>query len=96
MLERIKLALRISHNLLDNEILQNIAVARAEMVRSGVSEQKSQDDNDPLICNAIKIYCLYAMASDEKMSDGYWKSWCYQLENLRKSTGYCAESEENV
>ena len=96
MLDRIQLALRISHNLLDSEIQQNIAVARAEMIRSGVSVQKAQDDDDPLIGNAVKTYCLYAMASDEKMSDGYLKSWSQQLENLRKSSGYCAEGEENV
>ena len=36
--EKVKLALRISHNLLDNEIADVITSARQEMVRAGVDE----------------------------------------------------------
>ena len=36
--DKVKLALRISHNLLDGEIAEVIASARQEMIRAGVAE----------------------------------------------------------
>lgn len=38
LLDDVKLALRISHNLLDNEIADVITSARQEMIRAGVAE----------------------------------------------------------
>lgn len=84
----IKLALRISHSYLDDEIDHTIEVARAEMLRSGISENMAHNDDDRLIYNAIKTYCMYAFANDSKMADGYFKSWEYQLDNLRKTAKY--------
>lgn len=86
MLERIKLALRISHSYLDGEIESTIATARAEMIRSGISPDKANDDTDDLITQCIKTYCLYIFASSSEQADGYFKSWQYQLDNIRKST----------
>lgn len=85
MLERVKLALRITHNVLDDDILETIALARSEMERAGVPGSVAGSDND-LIVGAIKTYCLYRYANDEKMADGYFKSWQYQLDNIRKSS----------
>lgn len=96
MLEKIKLALRISHKYLDDEISNTIEVARAELIRSGVSADKANSQDDVLIYSAIKTYCMFAFAGDAKISDGYFKSWSYQLENLRKSSGYMAEDNKNV
>lgn len=91
MLEKVKLALRISHTLLDNDIEDTIRTARAEMIRSGVAECKVEDETDDLITSAIKTYCLFSYANDTKMQEGYFKSFTYQIENLRKSSEYCAE-----
>lgn len=96
MLEKVKLALRISHNLLDSDIEDTIKSARAEMIRSGISESKANDEEDSLIISAIKTYCLFVYSSDNSRVEGFRQSWEYQLENLRKSLGYMREDDLNV
>lgn len=86
--QSVKTALRISHTSLDNEINENIATARAELVRVGVTSAKAQSDDDPLIRTAIKTYCLSVMANDKESREGYDRSWNLQKENLRKTTEY--------
>ena len=85
MLEKVKLVLRISHNYLDSDICDTINTARAEMIRSGVSDIVAYSDAD-VVEMAIKTYCLFVYANDTKMSEGYFKSWQYQLDNIRKSS----------
>lgn len=85
MLEKVKLALRISHTYLDQDILDTISVARQEMIRAGVSEEVANSDND-MVENAIKTFCLYTYCNDSKFTEGYFNSWIFQLDNLRKST----------
>lgn len=84
MVEKVKTALRIQHNFLDADITDTINTARAEMIRAGVKREIAQGDSD-LIQMAIKTYCLYIYASDQKKADGYYISWAFQLDNLRKS-----------
>lgn len=90
MLNEVKLALRISHNLLDSDIQSTIDTARAELIRSGVSEVHANGDN-VLIKSAIKTYCLFVHSNDEKKTQGFFDSWQYQLDNLRKSSEFNAE-----
>ena len=92
MLEKVKLALRISHNLLDSDIQGTIDIARAELIRSGVSEEKA-NGNDVLVESAIKTYCLFVYTNDDKRAQGFFESWQYQLDNLRKSSEYSEGSD---
>lgn len=94
MLEKVKLALRISHNLLDSDIKSTIDIARAELIRSGVSMDKAISD-DALIESAIKTYCLFVYSNDDKRTQGFFESWQYQLDNLRKSGEYNAEGSDS-
>lgn len=94
--DKCKTALRISHTVLDGEITDQIATARLEMVRVGISSSKANDDSDALIVSAIKTYVLSRMANSEEDREGYEKSWLYQLDNLRKSRAYNTEAESNV
>lgn len=89
LLDDVKTALRISHTKLDTEISATIQAAKAEMARAGI-ETTSISDTDALIVDAIKTYCRYSFASDLKMREGFFMSWQYQLDCLRKSTGYMA------
>lgn len=84
MLDKVKLSLRISHNLLDSDIEDTIGTARAELIRVGVPESKANGD-DLLVEEAIKTYCKAVYSSDEKRAEGFFNSWQYQLDNLRKS-----------
>lgn len=92
MVGKVKIALRISHSLLDADIADTISSARAEMVRSGVSERLANSEH-PLIQTAVKTYCLAAYADDATMAEGYQKSWLYQLDNIRKSSIDVPEEE---
>lgn len=85
MLSKVKLALRISHTLLDNDIEDTIATAKEEMVRAGIDREVAESDNS-LIEMAIKTYCQYIYANDVKKAEGYLQSWSYQLDNIRKSS----------
>lgn len=79
-------ALRLSDSaaeLLLVEIQQNIETAKAELIRSGVSESVV-DTEGPLIVDAIKRYCQATMG-DEGEFEKYMNSFMYQQENLRKS-----------
>lgn len=88
MLDKVKTALRISHDRLDEEINDTIETARAELIRSGC-DLYSLDES--LVRSAIITYCKYAFASDDKKRDGFLRSFQYQQDCLRKSKGggYC-------
>lgn len=85
MFDKVKLALRISHNLLDGEIADVITSARNEMIRAGVDATIAQSDEE-LIQTAIKTYALAYYSSDVKDSERYNQSFFYQCDCLRKST----------
>lgn len=85
ILEKVKLALRISHNLLDAEITDVIASARQELIRAGVDKSVAES-NIELVETAIKTYALEYYASDEKEANRYGESFKYQCDCLRKST----------
>jgi len=84
ILAKVKLALRISHTLLDDEIADVIASARAEMKRAGL-DSTTADGSSELIETAIRTYALSYYASSEKESERYTESFKYQLDNLRKT-----------
>ena len=94
-IDDVKVALRISHTKLDAEVAAVIDEAEDELERVGI-DAAAILTTDPLISAAIKTYCKYSFASDMKMRDGFFKSWEYQLDCLRKSTGYMVEVEEDV
>lgn len=95
MLEQVKIALRISHNVLDEDINATIEVARADAIRSGVPVEIMTNDNDPLAFSVIKTYCLFNYVDDEKAKERYWFSYQYQVDCLRKSKTY-VEGATNV
>lgn len=68
------------------EIDRNISVARAELIRLGISQTKAQS-TDALIENAIITYAIGKM-SDESLQDKYMDDFKYLADNLRKSGGY--------
>ena len=91
--DKVKLALRISHNLLNGEINDVIASARAELVRAGVDATMANGD-DEIIETAIKTYALAYYASDVKDAERFNESFKYQCDCLRKSS--FPQETENV
>jgi len=89
-IQKVKLALRINHIKLDSDIQATIDTAKKEMERAGIL-QAMIIETDALVLEAIKVYCKYSFASNDKMREGYFISWQYQLDCLRKSTSYSVE-----
>lgn len=89
--EKVKLALRISHSLLDEEIADVITSARSELERAGVDSVTAQGDEE-IVETAIKTYALSYYASDVKDAERYQESFKYQCDCLRKS--FPKESED--
>lgn len=87
MLDKVKLALQITTDVFDSDIEENIAAARAEMIRSGIAAEKANSNDDPLIIKAIKTFCQKEY-NDDNLSERFEQSWLYQLDNLRKSSEY--------
>lgn len=87
MLDKVKLALGLTTSVFDTDIEENIAAARAELIRSGVSASKANSDTDALITKAIKTFCQkeYYEGNEARR---YETSFKYQLECLRKSAEY--------
>lgn len=84
--DKVKLALRISHDLLDGEITDVITSARLELERAGVLHDYAQGDTED-IETAIKTYALAYFTADSKDAKRYDESFLYQCDCLRKSHG---------
>ena len=56
LLDDVKQALRVDGTEHDTEISDLIDAARGDLILSGVSQEKANDSNDPLIKRAIIVY----------------------------------------
>ena len=87
LVDDVKLYLRISHNLLDDEIETVIASARQELIRAGVDPavaNGSDTSSNNIVEQAIKTYCkMYYADTDD--AEKYGESFKYQLDNIRKT-----------
>ena len=72
MLDKIKTALRISHNKLDDEIQDVIDAAIQSLVAHGIDAVGRECD--PLILNAVKLYCRWQFNYMDK-ADQFEKAW---------------------
>ncbi|WP_297634760.1 head-tail connector protein [uncultured Clostridium sp.] len=79
LLDKIKMRLRISHNKLDIEINDLIEAAKLDLKISGVNKII---EHDPLIIQAIKVYCKANFELDNKDSEKYLKSYNLLKEHL--------------
>lgn len=75
ILDDVKLALRIINIAFDGEIMDLIAAARQDLILSGVTTLKANDDTDPLIKRAIITYCKANFGYDNPDADRLLKSY---------------------
>ena len=75
-LEKIKLAIRRSHNKLDADLQADIDFAKADLRSVGIVHA---GEDDPLIYNAIKLYCKSANTDDPAKS----AEWLQRYEKLK-------------
>ena len=84
-LEKIKLAIRRSHNKLDDDLQADIEAAKADLRVVGIIHA---GEEDPLIYNAIKLYCLSANTDDSAKSAEYMDRYEKLKSCLMMAEGY--------
>lgn len=89
MLEKIKQALRIKISSLDDEITDLIEACKIDLSLSGI---KKISEDDPLIQQAIKVYCKANFGLDNKDSEKYQKSY----DSLKVSLALCGDYNTEV
>lgn len=83
MLEKVKLALRITASAYDNELVDLISAAKADLKIAGVEGA----ENDPLLSRAIITYCRVYFGSPDDY-DRVKESYNEQKAQLQMATGY--------
>lgn len=79
MLEKVKLALRISSDIFDDELTDLIQACKVDLSISGI---KTIDETDILIQQAIKTYCKANFGLDNPDSEKYQRSYDLLKEHL--------------
>lgn len=86
-LVKIKQALRISHSKLDEDIQADIDACLADLQVHGITGPKAVEA-DPLIYNAIKLYCR-ALYTDDTGKAAEWRAMYQDLRaHLKSAKGY--------
>lgn len=85
MLEKIKLSMRIFHNVLDHDIKLNIDACMLDLQRVGVNEKYAVvTSTDALICKSAELFCKWQNDFNSK-GDQYQKAY----EKLRDAISLC-------
>ena len=88
LLDDVKLALRITSSAFDDEVVDLIEAARQDLILSGVSQNKAQDENDPLIKRAITVYCKAHFGFDNPEAERFQQSYDMLKAHLTLSAEY--------
>ena len=79
-LEKIKLAIRRSHDKLDTDLQADIDACLADLKSVGITGSKAVE-SDPLIFNAIKLWCRSLNTDDTDKAT----EWLRRYESLKAS-----------
>lgn len=90
LLSKIKTSLRISHTALDEDVLDNISACLTDLRVCGLHEDKLSTDVelDPLILNAVKLYCKAAYTDDPVKAARYQGGYDALKSCLMMAEGY--------
>jgi len=85
ILPEIKLALRISHSKLDDDIIANIDAAIAEMIRRGTPATAARNLENSDILAAIRLYCRKEYwINDAARYERLQKAWDVKIDEIRR------------
>lgn len=90
MLEKIKLALRITHTALDEDIQADIDACLTDLKVCGVVYASS---DDPLIYNAVKLWCRSIYTDDTTKGSEYLRRYDALKSSLMMAEGYGREAD---
>jgi uncharacterized phage protein (predicted DNA packaging) len=85
LLEKVKLALRIKHKALDDDILDTIQSCLTDLKMHGIVHA---DETDALIQNAVKLYCKEAYTDDPAKADVFLQRYKDLRDCLKAAEGY--------
>lgn len=88
LLNKVKACLRISHNVLDDDLTDTIEAGLADLRVCGV---ESSGAEDPLILNAVKLYCKAAYTDDTDKAAAYQARYDSLKACLMMAEGYGGE-----
>lgn len=94
MLDKIKLALRITHTALDADIEADIAACLADLQVCGVVH--ADVATDPLILNAVKLYCRSTYTDDPEKGAEYLRRYEALKACLMMAEGYGREADADA
>lgn len=84
-LRKVKLFLRINHDKLDEDILGDIDTCMADLKLAGII---NPDPTDPLIFNALKLFCRSLYIDDPAKAFEYFKRYEALKSCLMVAEGY--------
>lgn len=90
-LAKIKTSLRIKHNALDGDVTDTIEACLADLTICGLKEPKA---DDPIILNAIKLYCRAEYTDDTGKAAAYKERYDALKSCLMVAAGYGGEAME--
>ena len=85
LLEKVKLALRIKHTALDDDILDNIEACLLDLKMHGIVHK---DETDALIQNAVKLYCKAEYNDDPEKAEAFGQRYRELRNCLKTAEGY--------
>lgn len=88
LLNKVKTYLRISHNVLDDDLTDTIEACLADLKVCGV---KDPNTSDKLILNAVKLYCKAAYTDDTGKAAAYQARYDALKSCLMMAEGYGGE-----
>lgn len=91
LLQKVKLSLRTSHDRLDEDIQADIDACLADLRVHGVIYASI---DDPLIFNAVKLYCKSLYTDDPVKSAAFLQRYISLRDSLKIAEGYGRQNEE--
>ena len=90
LLAKVKTSIRISHSALDEDVYDTIDACLADLRRCGLLDEKldSTQELDPLILNAVKLYCKKEYTDDPVKAARYQEGYEKLTSCLMLAEGY--------
>lgn len=93
LLTKVKKSIRIAHTALDEDITDSIRAALSDLLMCGIAPEKldPSQELDPLILNAVKMYCKKEYTDDTAKAARYQEGYDALKASLMMADGYRAE-----
>ena len=82
---KIKNGIRISHDRLDDDVMGDIDACLADLAVHGIIDPQ---ETDPLIFNAIKLWCRSLYTDDPAKAESWMQRYVSMRDSLNMAEGY--------